>query len=98
MPMALRLAATGGIDFSLARSPSKDRDLMRLIGTALFVRRWRAPLFPGKPLSSCHHEGILFTLTAEGKSKILMAIGARQNSPSASGTGASRNSGCVVGA
>jgi len=45
---------------------------MRLIGTALFVRRWRAPLFPGKPLSSCHHEGILFTLTAEGKSKILM--------------------------
>jgi len=54
---------------------------MRLIGIALFVRRWRAPLFPGKP--SCGHvvmEAILFTLSAEGKCKIIITIGAWQNS------------------
>jgi hypothetical protein len=51
---------------------------MRLIGTALFVRRWRAPLFPGKPYAVMSSwEAILFTLSAEGKRKIL--IGARQN-------------------
>ena len=71
-------------EFSLARSPSKDRDLIRLIGDALFVRRWRAPLVPRETL--CGHvvmAAILFTLNAEGKCKILITIGARQNAAGA---------------